>query len=368
MEMKTVQMFVFNNINTDARVQRCVNALSNEYSCLLYSLGKQWDKSNIANETITPKGKNHFGQYLSVLHQFKKLTANKKCDIFYAHDFSSAPEAIYMKLSRKCEKLVYDAHELFYPEENVHFSLRDYLFYFCEKWVIKHADVIICAQSDRARLMKEHYKLPQLPVVVRNISILPPCSAMQDKALEKEFLEYFDSQCITVVYAGAIEKERNLEAMIKAVKEYKERPIRILLIGNGSYLGSLKEYVHAESMDNVKFMPGIPYNQLSFVLSRCDIGYLSYTEERANTRYCSPNKIYEYASVNLPIISTGNETVKTLIQSFDIGTYSDDLSEALDSLIPRLDEVRAHCDDFLKANSWESEKIKLIEAVKTPRD
>jgi len=366
--MKTIHMFVYNNINTDARVQRCVNTLSTEYSCLLYSLDQEWDNSNIANETLIPKGRNNFVQYLNVLHQFMKLTAKKKCDIFYAHDFSSAPEAIYMKLSRKCGKLVYDAHELFYPEENVHFSLRDYLFYFCEKWVIKHADVIICAQSDRARIMKEHYKLPQLPVVVRNISILPPCSHMQDKKLEKELLEYFDNNCITVVYAGAIEKERNIEAMIGAVKEYKELPIRILLIGNGSYLGRLKELVDSESMENVKFMPGIPYDQLSFVLSRCDIGYLSYTEERANTRYCSPNKIYEYASVNLPIISTGNETVKALIQSFDIGVYSDNLSKALDLLIPRLEEVRSHCDDFLKSNSWDSEKIKLTEAVKTLRD
>lgn len=356
---KKIIMFVYGDITTDARVQRSATALSADFDVTVISVqfGKAIPKFPFKNILLGNgySTSSYFHCLLSAIKYIKK----EKPDIIYGHDFYASLLVDYF-LTRRITgcRVVYDAHELIIPEPQYPLGRKAHIIYKLEKYAIRHADCVICTKEERGQAMKEHYDLKTMPHVIRNISQL----TIDEKALKEETKStlnaFFKEPGITVVYAGAVMKKRRIDEIAEAVMESPDK-YKLLIVGDGDQLDELKDMTSRVTELKCLMTGKVPYSALGYILNKCDIGFIYYPNTTINNRLCASNKLYEYASVNLPILANNNLTVQKEVEKYNIGIVSDDFKQGLDLLSKRLGECKANCKDFSAQNQWNDEADKL---------
>ena len=353
-------MYVYGDISTDARVQRAANALANDYELTLVStdFGKNIDhpKYNLIQQKTNSK--HPLLNYWSTVRQTVKLLKQYRPDVFYAHDYYSAWIAKKMLSKKYCKKIVYDAHELIIPEEGKPFTMRQRLFYYFEKSIVKKVDLLICASPERANIMKEHYGLFEMPHPIRNISQLSVNTDSETSNIIDSLTDFFSKPGKTIVYAGVVNRSRKIDELVDAVGANADT-CKLLIVGGGDFLEGLK--LHASKYPNLtrRFTGKVPYKALGAILSKCDAGFIYYPCNSLNNIYCASNKIYEYASVCLPIISNENPTIKGELEKYKIGVSGNDFCSSIIDIMNNSTSYKSNMARYNEDNQWKKESEKL---------
>ena len=359
--MKTL-MIVYNSLNTDARVRRSAEALTELGEVKLIGIDEDSKIEKVDSEVLILKSKHNLMRYFEFIYKIKKLIRRIDFDLLFANDFYCAELVPWVKRKNKNAHIVYDAHELYIPQKDKPLNKRFEFFYKKEKRAIHDAELVICANNERASIMQEHFELNRLPTAIRNISQLPLVHDSISKGYEDKTDEFFTLPGITLVYAGVLSSARKIETLVEIAE--KEENTKLLIIGDGQHRNLLEERASKSLGRRVFFTGSIPYTYLSVLLSKCDIGYLFYPTDILNNIYCAPNKIYEYASVRLPMIANANPTVERILSDSGIGVASDDLLSAYRIVSQDLEGYKNRCDIFNRNNKWEDEREVLISSVK----
>lgn len=356
-------MYVLNDITTDARVQRAATALASDFDVTLISTqkGKQIIDDKYINILVG-------GRFNGILNIFDSIFSAWKIihkyqpDIVYCHDYYSAILAFFLIKTNCKAKIVYDAHELMIPETGRKDN-RLKFFYWFEKRIVNKVDLLICANEERGEIMKKHYGLSQSPFVVPNISQLLVNDDDNDtKALLYSLMDFFSVPKYTVVYAGAVIKSRCVEELLDAAISLSDQ-CKLLIVGNGDALATLKVKAanHPELLS--AFVGAVPYKSLGSILSRCDIGFLYYPVNTLNNTYCASNKIYEYASVGLPMVANENPTVRRIFKDSHIGLTTGDFKKGIILIASELSFYKSKCLEFTSNNQWSKEANNLLQKI-----
>ena len=88
-----------------------------------------------------------------------------------------------------------------------------------------------------------------------------------------------------------------------------------------------------------------------------------------NTIYCSPNKIFEYASINLPMLSTNQPFIAEVFSKYKLGEtfHLGDIKSfvySFNKVIKNYSSYRQQMHDFLSDYSWDGEKEKIKHCIK----
>ena len=363
-EKKRIVMYVYNDITTDARVQRAANALSVGYEVLLISnqKGKKVVDSNYMNIFVGGKRKGLLGIIESIWSAIK-IIKSQNPDLVYCHDYYSSILAFYLLKIHYSGKIVYDAHELMIPEKGQK-DRRLNFFYWFEKRIVKNVDLLICASKERGQIMKEHYCLSAEPVVVPNISQLQVNDDDKDvRSILHSLKDFFADTKPTVVYAGVVTNSRHIGELVDIAIDLHNW-CKLLIVGNGDDLDALKAKAAAHPELIAAFTGAVPYKCLGSVLSRCDMGFLYYPINTLNNIYCASNKIYEYASVGLPMVANDNPTIKRLFGESQIGLSTSDLKSGILSISSEIAWYKNNCLEFTLNNQWTSEANLLLHKIK----
>lgn len=360
--MKTMLMIVYNNYDRDARVQRAVAALSQSYDIKVLSIGVNSNENGSNSIQLKLSNKSNITNYLQFIYKTIRYSKNKKFDIIYAHDFYGAFLLLYFLKKKNSKKYIYDAHELYIPNNNDQFTMRDRIFYFFEKLAIKKADLVICAQEKRADIMQKHFGLKTKPVVIRNISYFQNASNSIPINITQNCKLFFDINAISIVYAGVITETRRINDLVDAVDELGFK-YKLLIIGDGDYYEYLNNKITKTGNKNILLIPGMPYKFLANILKKCDIGYLYYPNKGLNNIYCAPNKIFEYASIGLPMISFYNPTLSEVFNTYNIGLVGDDIKGSIEKISNDLLIYKNKLDIFVNSNKWSDEANKLLNSI-----
>lgn len=357
-------MYVYGDIVTDARVNRAANALARDYQITVLSVdcGRQIQNNDVFNNVLIRnfhKGIRGYFEHIANAYRFIK---KNKPDIFYAHDYYSALLVFLLLRSNVCKRIIYDAHELIIPEKGRR-SFRQSFFYYFEQAIIKKVNLIICASEERAVIMQKHYKLIDKPLVVENVSQLEIIKDSVSLAILNSLDPFFKDHSPTIVYAGTVVQSRRIMDLLDAVGKISPK-YKLLIIGNGDALDLLKIKAKEYPKLNVAFTGIVPYTSLGLLLSKCDLGFVYYPIDSLNNFYCASNKIYEYASVLLPMISNENVTVKRIIETYKIGIASDNFVDAIESIYCKLDEYKKNCILFNQLFPWNSVAERMLLTVK----
>lgn len=352
---KKILMFVFNDLSLDSRVQRSAQAISNVGKLTVISCGKnQYKPPGYENIELDIKNKSNIIRYFVFVKEIIRYVLGKrKYDVVYAHDYFSALPMLIIKTINKSKKFVYDAHELFIPDQGEKISKRDYFFYTIEKKAIESADLVVSADEQRSNIMEKHYKLKEKPITIRNISILPQSYDNRVSNLDK-YKDFFLQKRKTIVYSGVISKDRKIDDLVDVIASMNGK-YKLLLIGYGDGVELIKEKIDYYNMNNILYIGKITYSEMSTILSQCDIGFLSYPSNGLNNIYCAPNKLFEYASVGLPMVASYNRNIEEKMKKYEIGVCKKNIKEAIEEVGENLEFYKKKLKLFLSDNSWEKE-------------
>jgi glycosyltransferase involved in cell wall biosynthesis len=364
MQAKSIVMFVYSDISTDARVQRAAHALSKKYNVTLLSTncGKKITDTTYNNILIGNKSQNTLLNLVSCFRDALRIIKRQKPDVVYCHDYYSAVLAWTLYLIRYRGKIVYDAHELFVQMDGFPLDSHQSFFYWFEKRIIRKVNLVIGANKERCDIMKSHYNLNVEPIVIRNISQLDIIKTDRSDTILRELNTFFQKPGLTLVYAGAVSKDRKIDQLLTAALKMYDI-IKVLIIGTGNQLIELKEISNNNPQLTIAFTGQVPYNCLGALLTKCDIGFLNYPNNIPNNIYCASNKIFEYASIGLPILANENPTVKGILNSNNIGIACDDILKGLNIITSKIAEMKDACRVFTFSNCWDKESNILVDAI-----
>lgn len=368
---------VFNPIEFDGRVQRAAGALSHMGDVIVFCprSGSEFDDSCFPFRVV--RARQFPTRLLGIIKhalfwiELWLLAVRERPALIHAHDYFMAfPGWVAAKISGA--RLVYDAHELIIPDAGQGQSFRDKVWYVLERSVIRRAQLVIAANSERATIMTKHYLLFEAPLVVRNI---PPFdrsirySSQIRSELRKQWLNEHEASGKVLVYQGDVALDRGIDRLLEAMV-FTPPDIRLVIIGSGPDISAVRLLIQSRAMERKVILAGrVTRDRLPELLSACDLGSITYSFKGQNNIFCAPNKIFEYAQAGIPVITTDQPPLVSMLDRYRIGLlvpsaataqeYAMLISEAFEEKA----SLRAAIPQFLADMTWENESLRLRERV-----
>lgn len=199
-----------------------------------------------------------------------------------------------------------------------------------ERFLYKQADLILVLTSGIARGIEEKGVSPEKIVFLPNAPFRPTPIDMDDRNRVRRQLGWSDK--VVVIYAGVHGPANALDRVVEAARRLDgAENVHIVFLGDGPTKESLKEL--AQSLPNVSFLDPVAKTEVANVLRAADIGLLSLLQTQV-FEGARPNKLFDYLSNGLPVISTVGGEVMQVLDEARAGVYAS--PEDLDQAIHRL--------------------------------
>ena len=361
-QVNQIIMAVCNKIQYDARVIRSAETIADlKQEVLVISCNSNVNYNNKKFKSIVFQSKKQ-GHMLLISFWFYVMKFciknRKKICLLYMHDYYMA--IVGHIVSRLIKKdWVYDGHELLLQRKNTVMGKREKFFFLLEKKSIKSAKLVIQANDERKRLVASVYKLKNV-ISIANIAPLVLTKKDRCNLLKNDI----------IVYQGVMSNERKVSSYIERMK-YLPVSYKLKLIGEGPDFFSYKEMVLQNSLiEKVIFTGKLPYEELVNESKECKIGIVSYLMDDLNNYYCAPNKLYEYAQFNIPVLVSPQPFLIKIVNEYKIGeilypNISDrEFCDLIIKMMENYNDYIVGIDKFLEKYSYEKEMFKLKDSIR----
>ena len=322
------------------------------------------NQSKIESEGIQIIGiKKQSGFFQNILHklgkgecwnEFTEKAKEINADVYHAHEPQTA--FIGLKIKKQTNaKLIYDAHEPWIFSR----SIKEW---FLKKLTLSKLKNIISANSiTQQSLLKENLKL--------NIEVIYNCSPTFFNQHRKERNE------VIICHEGALWFNRGLKLIVDALIILKKTTpnFKFRIIGDvfGEEKKFLEEKITTNNLENnIEITGWLAYNDVPKSLADCSIGIITNTEEKRNTMAGPPNKLFNYMTMGLAIVTVDlpatttiiNETTCGIIlQKRDAQLLANEIQTLLDNTAIRKQFQENALHWTKKKFNWQSEAEKLFQ-------
>lgn len=251
-----------------------------------------------------------------------------------------------------------------------------------ERFAYKRCDRVIsllpCAEVHMAEKGLEPSKFLWVPNGVDIGGELPDI-VQEDSPFVGHVRRLKEQGCFVVVYAGAHGEPNALEGLVRSAKVLQDEGlnVKIILVGKGERKAQLMAYADEASLDLVEFFDQQPKESVMMALRLASAGYISLKAQPIFRFGVSPNKLWDYMLVKLPVIfacKAGNDPVgdygcgvtadpddpKSIAQAI---TYLYHLTESERSAMGQ----RGH-DAVLKNYTYEQLASRIVQTLGSQRD
>lgn len=266
-----------------------------------------------------------------VAKQVLKIFENESYDAIHFHDLYLFGAASILK-KRLRVKFIGDLHENYID------VLKDYkwsttfpnkLLISFSKWERKEKEwlqlfdkIIVVNEGMRDKNIEKGVEASKIIVISNSIDTTIFDDYIIDKNIIQCFQEYF-----TLVYVGGFVSNRGLDHVIKGMSKLKnlKLKIRLLLVGDGEMMGSLRDLAKKLDVEDVVFFEGWQSQEkIKSYLEASDVGLVPF-KRTPQTDNSSSNKLYQYMYCDLPILATNCISVKKLVNEEKCGLiYEED--------------------------------------------
>jgi glycosyltransferase involved in cell wall biosynthesis len=307
---------------------------------------------------------------LLFLVSFVRALVRLRPDVVHAHDAAMLlPGIIGARLIGA--PLVYDSHEL-----ATSVPYREYLWSWfvagIERLVVPRCAAVITVSDGIAERLRQRYRLPRSPTVVRNITAL---HARGPGGLRMRLGISRDMPLI--LHQGAPAPARGCELLLAAVRRLPGVHLAFLGDPEPGYATVLRRAAREYGLqDRVTLLPSVALEELLAHTAEADVGVTLLQDTCENHRLALPNKLFEYIAARVPVVASALPETRGLIERHGVGwcvppgdplALADTLSLALRE---REDpELRASLARAATELTWEREQqhlIGLYERLATP--
>lgn len=183
---------------------------------------------------------------------------------------------------------------------------------------------IVCCEYNRAHIVKSYFGLNKLPFIIPNKQYI------EAQTSNKNIIASNLRNKKVILYQGIFNyPERKLDDYCEAIKLLPEEYVLILMGEDNRY----KEFLRSKyESDRIIFLPFYPTPSHLEITEISYIGILSYktsattVDNILNLLYCAPNKIFEYSSYGIPMISNDVPALKQIFEGYHCGIALDTIS------------------------------------------
>lgn len=166
-----------------------------------------------------------------------------------------------------------------------------------------------------------------------------------------------DKGTFKVIYAGSIRQVNNVRKIVEVAEVIKKKGIKnikFLIYGDGPDRKILKEYCIENKIDNIIFKGYIEKNRMPYILSKCDLNIMHFSQSSLKKYGSSMNKMFDYLASGKPSLSDC-EFGYDIFTQYKCGLSVDDASpeELAEGILhfynmPK-EEYDIYCNNALKA-------------------
>ena len=355
--MKTIIFTVTNDLSYDQRMIRiCTSLTNNGYNCIL--VGRKKRNSPVLKSTdyqqkrlnlFFEKGKLFYLEYNIRLLYYLLF---KNCDAICSIDVDTVLPGLWVaRLHGK--KHIFDAHELFtHVPEVVNRPIVQKVWAWVQKIAFTKTNYAYTVGSEIAAHFETLYKVKV--DVVRNAPLL------------KKQLPYTPDKNKFILYQGALNKGRGIEALIEAMQHLD---CRLVLAGDGDLTTQLRNLAELLGVsDKVQFLGYVLPADLPAITQKAYIG-MNASENAGLSYYLSlNNKFFDYIHAGLPSLINPFPEYITLNLQFKVGVLtpcvvSDIVANAKELLNnPELHKsISQNCLAAARELNWEKEEQHLLQ-------
>lgn len=356
--MKRIIFTVSNDIQYDRRMQRiCTTLAENGFEVTL--VGRKLPDSIALPEFLFKcvRLKCWFSSgklfYLELNIRLYFYLLKLQSDIYSAVDLDTALPVLWVS-RLKGKPCCLDAHEYF-PEvpEVERRPMVKWIWKRVEAYVIPRFSAVYTVSQSIADAYARQFK--REIHLVRN---MPPKAHSEPVP--------FESRSKVLLYQGAINEGRGLEALLHAMQGIEAE---LWLAGRGDIEAELKALsVKLGLEEKVSFLGWVAPEDLPELTPKAIIG-LNLLEARSKSYYFSlANKTFDYVQASVPAIHMNFPEYRALFTQYPVGQLIDDLEpetirQAIDDLLieENWKACAEACQRAAKEWNWEQEEQKLIE-------
>lgn len=172
-----------------------------------------------------------------------------------------------------------------------------------EKWAYKKCDLLVTiSDSLKESIIRKYGINPEKIYVMQNgvnTSVFKPMGSGSKP------------DTFVIGYVGSVVEWQSLELLIQAFSELKDQLVRsrIMIVGDGSELRKLKQYVIDNDLsDLVEFTGRVSPGEVPKLIEEFSIGYCNphHISDSTSEVFNSPMKLYEYLAMGKPVIAQNN--------------------------------------------------------------
>jgi len=242
-------------------------------------------------------------------------------DLILAEDLPALKASALLKKKWHC-RLIFDSHE-FYPEQRVFSSTQKKIMHGTTRDFIGECDDVITVSDGIAEKFSEFYGIGK-PYVLHNVTMMENTS--KSNKLHSR-LNLSDDQTI-ILYQGGIIPKRNIEIVLKGFLTAGAANTHLVFLGPAApqFLKKLKKIAGRALDRSVHFLDAVPREKLLAYTASADFGIIPYKVIDLNTKYCMPNKFFEFIQAGLPILSNDLIEVEKILNDIGGGGMIHDLN------------------------------------------
>lgn len=259
--------------------------------------------------------------------------------------------------------MVQDCREL-YVSRDVH-HLAGKIGCFFEKLCIQRADVVICANQERAQFMKGMYRLQDTPLVYENLRKLEYSDEQAEIAQAEKFAPLIRADEFRIIATDGCSVSRTNDVLVRQMKNVHAK-CRLLLVGNSTLADRqvIESIIAEQQMDNVEILGQLNQNELKYLISQSHIGIVSYHQKDLNNKFCASGKIFEFLYEGIPVVTSTNPPLTRLCEENGIGAADDNYTSGICRVISNYAEYRHKVATFAQMHTVEQNNAALATELK----
>ncbi|WP_124728433.1 glycosyltransferase family 4 protein [Staphylospora marina] len=210
-----------------------------------------------------------------------------------------------------------------------------------EQWLYEKSDrIVVLTEHQRKYIMDRGIDESRITLIPNGI-VVGSWTPDPSKRAEYRRKMGLTGDGFVAVYTGAHGPANALEHVVKAGKHLKPG-ISIVLIGDGPEKEKLIRLKREEGLDNVHLLDPVPKAEIFDYTQAADVGIISLADNEI-FRGARPNKLFDYAFIGLPIVTTVDGEVREIVEGNGLGFFAG--AENPEGLAEAIDRARALTDE-----------------------
>lgn len=351
----------FSDVNTDARTLNMINTLTKlgKSVCLicfsdfekpfyfqenvlifpvplsifdnhkLKSFQKLFKFNNFVNEKYL---KNH----INLINSKKEINLKDISSNFViAHDLYALPVARKIAIGKK-NKLIYDSREVYSQIGSLHSNrFKQKILTWFEKYLVLKVNTIITSGELDTEYLKEHLSSKFYKKIdYFEIYNYPPYLDFNSSNSNRFEIDIYERYNINpehkiMVYQGKIMEGRGLKQSIELMQYFEE--FHLCIFGDGELKEYFENLVYKLNVkDKVTFCGTVLYEKLLYYTRQCYAGLVLFEPISTSYKFALPNKLFEYAMAEIPVIATDLPAIRKILEENMFGLMIDKKMDILE--------------------------------------